>query len=60
MQELILPSRRWPSWMVVTVIMTSCAIIALAAVALIMGKDALITMVLIVFLILGFFSYVNL
>ena len=46
--------------MVVTLIMASSAVIAMAAVALILGIEALTTMVIILVLVLGFFSYLNL
>jgi hypothetical protein len=51
--------RQLSGWHIATLIFAFSAVIAVAAVALILGKDAIIAIAVILVLIVAFFSWLN-
>jgi hypothetical protein len=54
-----MPARSLSGWQIVTLIVASLAILAIAAVALILGKDAVIALAVILVICIAFGSWVS-
>ena len=54
-----MPARSLSGWQIVTLIVASLAILAIAAVALILGKDAIIALAVILVICIAFGSWLS-